>query len=92
MQQLGLIGKDGTTKKSPVLSKLCKDKAVGPDFISDRQVHENQKVRDELFQYVYDIYNGNTPFPQELRKSYLTLLIKDKDNPSTLDNLRPIAM
>jgi hypothetical protein len=92
LKELGLVGQDESSALSPVLMKLSHNKAAGPDGLLDIHIHNNQHVRDHVFNQILDIFNGDIQFPSYLSKSRLMLLVKDRGKGQTLDNLRPIAI
>jgi hypothetical protein len=57
-KELGLVGPDGRTKTSPVLLMLSRGKAPGPDGMLDIHLHDHDQIRDEVFEYVKDLFNG----------------------------------
>jgi hypothetical protein len=60
MIELGLQSLDGSSKHSPVTTRLCIGKAAGPDGILDYHIHNNQNIRDNIYQYVSDIFNARS--------------------------------
>jgi len=57
-EELGLIGPSGTSKDSPILAVSSFGKGPGPDNLPDVVLHRNPKYRDQIFEEVYDIFNG----------------------------------
>jgi len=37
---------------------LAKNKAPGPDYVDDTFIHNNKSIRDKLFNYVAEMFNG----------------------------------
>lgn len=65
--ELGLADINGNNSQAPVLLRLSKGKAAGPDLLLDTLIYDDNEFRTRIFDYIRDIFNGFKPFPSHLK-------------------------